>query len=101
MVGFLAANMIYLPNFRSLGPCHGLEQAPVAHRPGPDQLLQLFILSSPKLDQGRPPREGFRSISLKMWEEIAVKNYGLSFLCIGMSEQEIEVPFILAKKYRV
>ena len=38
--------------------------------------------SRPKLDLGRPPRKGFRSISLKAWEELVLQNYTLSFLCI-------------------
>ena len=31
VIGFLMANMPYLPNFRSLVPSHGLEEAPVVH----------------------------------------------------------------------
>ena len=31
VIGFLMANMPYLPNFRSLEPPHGLEEAPVVH----------------------------------------------------------------------
>ena len=34
VIGFLMANMPYLPNFRSLDPPHGLEEAPVVHRLG-------------------------------------------------------------------
>ena len=34
VIGFLMAIMPYLPNFRSLGPSHGLEEAPVVHRLG-------------------------------------------------------------------
>ena len=31
VIGFLMATMTYLLNFRSLGPLHGLEEAPVVH----------------------------------------------------------------------
>ena len=38
VIGFLMATMTYLLNFRSLGPLHGLEEAPVAHLLGPGHL---------------------------------------------------------------
>ena len=81
MIEFLIANMPILQNFKTLRPPHGLEEANVVHRPGPDQLRQIPHPSRPKLDQGQPPREGFGSISLKAWEEIAGKIYGLYFYC--------------------
>ena len=78
------ANMPILQNFKTLRPPQGLEEANVVHQPGPDQLRQIPHPSRPKLDQGRPPREGFGSISLKAWEEIAGKIYGLYFYCYVM-----------------
>ena len=38
MVGFLMAILPYLPNVRTLALPHGLEEAPVVHRPSPDHL---------------------------------------------------------------
>ena len=35
IIGFLMAKIQYLPNFRPLGPPHGLEEAPVVHGLGP------------------------------------------------------------------
>ena len=36
----------YIPNLRSLSHPHGLEEAPVVHRPGPSQLPDLIIFNS-------------------------------------------------------
>ena len=36
----------YIPNLGSLSYPHGLEEAPVVHRPGPSQLPNLIILNS-------------------------------------------------------
>ena len=38
IIGFLMAKIQYLPNFRPLGPPHGLEEAPVVHGLGPGHL---------------------------------------------------------------
>ena len=47
---------------------HGVKQTNVALRPGPDPFRQIPSLVGPESDQGRPPREGFGSISRKTWE---------------------------------
>ena len=38
IIGFLMANMPYLPNFRSLAPPHGLEEAPMVYQLDPGDL---------------------------------------------------------------
>ena len=58
---------------------HGLQQPDVVHRPGPDQLQEVPHPSPPKLDQDRPPREGFGSISPKAWEEIGFQKADFLF----------------------
>ena len=68
MINFLIPYMLYIQNFKTLWPPHGLEEAHVAHQPGPDQFRLKSRISAVKLDQGRPPREGFGSISQKTWE---------------------------------
>ena len=68
MMDFLIPYMLYIQSFNTLWPPHGLEEAHVVHRPGPDQFRQKPRISEPELDQGRPPREGFGSISPKMGE---------------------------------
>ena len=65
VMDFLITYMPYLPNFKTLRPPHGLEEAHVVHRVGPDDFRQKRCLSVTKLDRGRPPREGFGSISHK------------------------------------
>ena len=81
MMEFLIAIMPILQNFKTLRPPHGLEEAHVVRRLGPDQFRDVPHPSQPKFDLARPPREGFRSISPKTWEEIGNKNYGLYFYC--------------------
>ena len=68
MMEFLIAIMPHLQNFKTLWLPHGLEEAHVVHHLGPDQFQEVPHPSRPKLDQGRPPREGFGSISLKASE---------------------------------
>ena len=46
--------------------------------------------SQPKFDLARPSREGFRSISPKIWEEIGNKNYTGGGLEVGAG-LEVEV----------
>ena len=58
---------------------HGLQQAAFGHQPGPDHFRLKPHISVVKLDQGRPPREGFGSISPKTWEPWGSKNYHLLF----------------------
>ena len=82
MMDFLITNMSFLQNFETLQPPHGLEEAHVVHRLGPDQYLEVPQPSRPKLDRGRPPREGFGSISPKTREEIGNKNYQFIFIVI-------------------
>ena len=68
MMDFLSTNMPSLQNFKTLRPPHGLEEAHVVHRLGPDQFREIPHPSRPKLDLGQRPREGFGSISPKAWE---------------------------------
>ena len=68
MMDFLMSYMLYIQNFKTLWPPHGLEEAHVVHRLGPDQFREIPHPSRPKLDLGQPPREGFGSISPKAWE---------------------------------
>ena len=83
---FLIANIPILQNFKTLRPPHGLEEAHVVHRLGPDQFQDVPHPSQPKFDLARPPREGFRSISPKVWEEIVDKVMTLFSLYIGYTE---------------
>ena len=41
---------------------HGSKQANVVHQPVPDHFRKISTYIAVKLDQGRPPREGFGSI---------------------------------------
>ena len=68
MMDFLIPYMLYIQSFNTLWPPHGLEEAHVVHRPGPDQFRPKPRISAPELGQGQSPREGFGSISLKTWE---------------------------------
>ena len=90
MMEFLIANMPILQNFMTLRPPHGLGEAHVVHRLGPDQFRDVPHPSQPKFDLARPPREGFRSISPKTWEEIGNKNYTWGGLEVGPG-LEVEV----------
>ena len=90
MIEFLIANMPILQNFMTLRPPHGLEEAHVVHRLGPDQFRDVPHPSQPKFDLARPSREGFRSISPKIWEEIGNKNYTGCGLEVGAG-LEVEV----------
>jgi len=47
IIGFLVVNYPYRQNFRSLGPPHGLEEAPVVHQPVPDHLGDFFLAEDP------------------------------------------------------
>ena len=38
IIGFLMAKIQHMPNFRPLGPPHGLKEGPVIHVLGPDHL---------------------------------------------------------------
>ena len=40
MIDFLIPYMLYIQNFKTLWPPHGLEEAHVVHRLGPDQLAE-------------------------------------------------------------
>ena len=50
MMEFLIANMPILKNFKTLRPPHGLEEAHVVHRLGPDQFRDVPHPSKPKFD---------------------------------------------------
>ena len=41
IIGFLMANMPYLPNFKSLAPPHGLDEAPMVHQLDPGDLWEV------------------------------------------------------------
>ena len=91
MTEFPIANMPILQNFKTLWPPHGLEEAHVVHRLGPDQFQDTPHPSPPKFDLARPPREGFGSISPKTREEIGDKNCALYFYCYVM--YMLRIPF--------
>ena len=46
MIGHVLSSSSYMPNLGSLSHPHGLEEAPVVHRPGPSQLPDLIIFNS-------------------------------------------------------
>ena len=50
MVEFLIANIPILQNLKTLRPPHGLEEAHVVHRLGPDQFRDVPHPSKPKFD---------------------------------------------------
>ena len=52
MMDFLITNMSFLQNFKTLQPPHGLEEAHVVHRLGPDQFREVPHPLQPKLDLG-------------------------------------------------
>ena len=66
---------------------HGVIQTNVAHRLGPDPFRQIPSLVGVKFDQGRPPREGFGSISRfsKDLGALGFPNYIFLFFVYGLA----------------